>query len=288
MNSIAYTNSKNYINIRNSKQYFSSMTIGERARKLNLKYFSKYKYLEAKNKHRKTMLITFTTNSNDLNMIKQIKNKFLTYLKTDKNLKSSYAYIWVIELGKNFDNPHLHIMIWYDDSIKDRIEIHYNKTINCFGLVKKRSKLISNYDRAAPYVLKEFNIINKDFVNYHMSRKKISLSQNKKNLRFIGFSSFEHSEKIYKKSYILYSFNYLQTDKYINYGHLIVWDNRYLVIRNKLNRYILYFLLNNKIINNNNFTEIDNNKIYFTVIVYINKGIYIVRSLEFPHCFQFY
>lgn len=273
----------------NPKMYYGTMSNKEKASRQNKKYYSKYKYLEAKNKSRKVMLVTFTSKNKDINKIQEIKTKFLSFLKTDKKIKNTYSYIWSIELGKNKNNPHIHFMIWYDETSYDRLSLHYSKTIAKFNLVKKWSKL-TEQKKAAAYVLKEFSVLNKDFEDYYLKRKELSKKQ-PKNIRFIGFSSFEQTVKVYKKSYTLYFYDYLKTDRLINFGELILWDKKYLVKRSKLDTSIIYLLLKYKDTAQKNIeyqclnsSNINN---FFTLTIKLNKRVLISREWEFPFVFVF-
>lgn len=289
MNSITNNQSKIYIGCFNPKIYYGTMSNHEKASRQNKKYYAKYKYLESINSSRKVMLLTFTTKNKNIHKIQDIKTKFLSFIKTDKNIKNTFNYIWTIELGKNKNNPHLHFIIWYDEVSYERLSLHYQKTIKKFNLVKKWSKL-TEQKKVSAYILKEFSILNKDFEEYYVARKEISKRQNK-HIRFIGFSSFKQTEKVYKKSYNLYYYNYLKTDKLINFGELILWDKKYLIKKNELYPNIIYLLMKYKktykkdiiyqCLNNSNINN------YFTLSIKLNKAIKILRIWQFPLVYYF-
>ena len=244
MNSITNKQNKIHTGCFNAKMYYGTMSNYEKAKRQNKKYYSKYKYLEVQNKSRKVLLVTFTSKNKDINKIQEIKTKFLSFLKTDRTIKNTFNYIWTIELGKNKNNPHVHFMIWYDELSYDRINLHYSKTIKKFKLIKKWSK-VTEQKKATAYVLKEFSVLNKSFKDYYLARREISKKENK-HIRFIGFSSFKQTVSVYKKSYNLYSYDYLTTDKLINFGKLILWDKKYLVKKSELGILIIYLLLQYK------------------------------------------
>ena len=273
----------------NPKMFFATMSDKEKSRRLNKKYYSKYKYLETQNKHRKVLLVTFTSKNKNINTIQEIKEKFLNLLKADKTIKGSYSYIWTIELGKNKNNPHLHFMLWYDDTSLERITLQYQKTLKKFNLVKKWSKL-TEQKKVTAYVLKEFSVLNKSFEDYYLARKKIS-TYSKKQIRFIGFSSFKQTQKVYKKSYTLYFYDYLKTDKLINFGELIFWDKKYLIKNSELYASIIYLLIKYKVIvKNNSIYQCSNSSyinIFFTLSIKLNKEVKLRREWKFPLVFLY-
>lgn len=289
MTSIPNYKNKIHTEYFNPKLFYGTMSNEEKAIRQNKKYYAKYKYLETKNKHRKVLLVTFTSKSKDINKIQEIKTKFLSFLKNDKNIKGSYSYIWSIELGTNKNNPHLHFMIWYDDSSYDRINLHYSKTLNKFNLTKKYSRL-TDQRRVSAYVLKEFSFFNKNFEKYYVARKNMSKTLIKK-IRYIGFSSFKHTDKIYKTSYSVYRYDYLKTEKYINFGTLIVWNKKYLIKNTDMPELILYLLLKYKNISQNiiDYQKFNILDVYYfsTLTISINKRIILLRKWEFPFVYIF-
>ncbi len=290
MKSITNKQNKIHNGYFNPKMFFATMSDKEKSRRQNKKYYAKYKYLETQNKHRKVLLATFTSKNKNIDTIQEIKKKFLSFLKADKTIKGSYSYIWTIELGKNKNNPHLHFMLWYDDIAVERITLHYQKTLKQFKLVKKWSKL-TEQKKAASYILKEFSVLNKSFEDYYLARKKIS-TYSKKQIRFVGFSSFKQTEKVYKKSYNIYYYNYLTTDKLINFGELIFWDKKYLVKKSEIYSSIIYLLLKYKeVAKNNSIYQWSNNSyinIFFTLSIKINKEVKLRREWQFPFVYYFY
>ncbi len=290
MSSITNKPNKIYTGCFNPKMFFSTMSDKEKARRQNKKYYAKYKYLETQNRSRKVMLVTFTSKNKDINKIQEIKKKFLSFLKTDKTIKNTFNYVWTIELGKNKNNPHIHFMVWYDEASYERIYLHYQKTLKKFNLVKKWSKLTAQ-KKVAAYILKEFSVLNKDFENYYVARKEISRTQNK-NIRYIGFSSFKQTEKVYKKSYNLYFYDYLKTDKLINFGKLILWDKKYLVKKSELDILIIYLLLKYKNTTQKDMSYLCLNSqyinLFFTLSIKLNKEIKLRREWQFPFVYYFY
>jgi len=273
----------------NPKIFYGTMSDKEKSERQARKYYVKYKYLEVQNKHRKTILVTFTSKNKCINTIQEIKKKFLGFLKSDKTIKNNYSYIWAIETGHKQNNPHIHFMIWYDDTSLERITLHYQKTLKKFNLVKKWSQL-TKYNNPGPYVLKDFSLTNKHLVEHYLARRNISRKQNKQ-IRFIGFSSFKQTEKVYKKSYNLYRYTYLNTDKLINFGSLILWDKKYLVKKSELDILIIYLLLKYKNPTQKDMSYLCLNSqyinLFFTLSIKINKTIQRGREWEFPIVFIF-
>lgn len=262
----------------NPKQYYGTMSNEEKAYIQNKIYYAKYKYLEAKNSHREVLLVTFTTKTKDIHFIQQIKTKFLSFLKNDKTIKGTYSYIWTIELGENKNNPHLHCMIWYDKESLDRINLHYVKTIKKFDLVKKRSQLTLQR-KVASYILKEFSILNKQFEDYYVARKNMKKTL-KKSIKFIGFSSFEYTEKVYKYFYQL-GYDYLQTDELLLKRKLLL----------QFAQIFLMSLLQYKdtIKSDRNYQDFNTINLYkfFTLTLKINKKIIMPIRWQFPFVYVF-
>lgn len=107
-----------------------------------------------------------------------------------------------VELGKNFDNPHLHIQIWFHN--EKQIEKIYNKVIQKFGLFSEYCKMnVSGNDcEIFNYVVKDYSKnlsdIEIDKLDEHRRAYRAVLG---KNLRFKSHSKGEYTKLIYRRFY---------------------------------------------------------------------------------------
>lgn len=159
--------------------------------------FNKYSYLNK-------LMLTFTYSDNDkyfkMKVINEIKNyvtKLISNTKSD-NIK----FFSNIELGDEFDNPHLHVQLFYDDY--NQIMKIRDKVISKFGLFSEYCEVSIPECCGAvySYVVKDYSkdvsdgrlllldTIKRDY--RHMLGSKI---------RFTSMSKEKYTKSTYKKAY---------------------------------------------------------------------------------------
>ena len=166
------------------------------------KYFD-YKYLYDSNNHLNKMMLTFTYKDDDpyykMHIINEIKNYFALLVR---NTRSDIKYYSNIELGEDFNNPHLHIQIFYNDY--NQIMLIRDKIIALFGLFSEYCEItLPKYDNVAyDYVIKDYNnkqsdeklLLIDDYKRHYRDKLK-------NNIRFTSLSRDKYTKKVYKRAY---------------------------------------------------------------------------------------
>jgi len=208
-----------------------------RLKNKNNKIKSKFIHLHECNIGRERSLVTFTlpkmgNATEQLIGINEIRKFFIKRLQ---NLKANIQYFTAIELGKNFDNPHLHIQLYFDDQDEERIDDAYFKTLKQFQLILKRNK-ITKVDSSASSTT-SFNYAIKESDNQHQDDKEI-LKRNKakqkiksKNIRAKNISFYTSSrsmlpQPLYKKLWFDYDMNYHAVNELISKGYAITYSQK--------------------------------------------------------------
>ena len=188
---------------------------------------SKYIQLCDINKGRKRSLVTFTVKKHSnpqsqLLLIKEIKSYFSKRLQ---NLKSDVQYFNMIELGKNYNNPHLHSQLFFNEEDTKRVEQAYDKTIEHFSLDNKRCKLVKEseellHNSSFNYIIKEHNnlqLTNKEILKLDAARKKLRIGDSK----YIQFFSMSRSRSkyphpLYKALWFKHNLTYINVNTLMN------------------------------------------------------------------------
>ena len=129
-----------------------------------------------------------------------MRNYFNKLVRDTKN--PDIKYFSNIELGKNFDNPHLHIQLFFYD--EEQIEKIYKKVIAKFGLFSDYCDMVVSGSECEifNYVVKDYskNINAADLLELD-DQKRMFRGVLGKNLRFSSHSKGEHTKLIYKRLY---------------------------------------------------------------------------------------
>ena len=198
-------------------------------RSKNKRVWSNYLYMCDRNKENDKALITFTspqTKAYDkLLDIKEIKRHFSKLLS---NLKIKMDKYSVIELGKNKNNPHLHVQLFYQGKDLERIQRAYSKTLDKFNL---RHKLcaFSTTDKTKThikyfsYILKEFGmqLSDNELMELDEARSKLRVKKNK-NMQFISRSHNLLTRAVYKYLYYRKGIGYSKADFFYHENYLNV------------------------------------------------------------------
>ena len=183
----------------------------------NKRIKSSFIHLYEINKERDKALATFTVSSftdkrEQLVFIKEIKNHFIRLLKNS----SIDIHHWVsIELGKNLNNPHTHIQLYFEEENIDKINKAYKKTIDHFNLDVKRCKLVQEdkelkTNSSSNYVIKEWdNTVMTDNQILALDKARSSLKKGEaKNIQMFSKSRASKPHPLYKKLYYTHKLNY--------------------------------------------------------------------------------
>ena len=185
----------------------------------NKKIWSNYLFMCNKNEDREKALVTFTSTvvqvDEKLTHIKLIKNHFSKLLS---NLKIDIDKFAVVELGKNNNNPHLHIQIFFNHQDFDRIYKVYIKILIKFDLNQELCKF-SKIDKSQThikyfsYILKEYSpkLSNRKLIESDKARERLRVKENK-NMQFISHSHNLLIRPIYKHLHFKYKIDYLAVD----------------------------------------------------------------------------
>lgn len=178
---------------------------------------SKYIQLSQNNIGRKRALVTFTVkkhinSQSQLLCIKKIKNYFSKRLQ---NLKADVQYFNIIELGKNYNNPHLHSQLFFNEEDAKRVEQAYIKTIEHFSLNSKRCKLVKEseevlHSSSYNYIIKEIDnlqLTNKEILDLDSAQKKLKQGTTK-HLQFFSMSRSKYPHPLYRTLWFKYRLNY--------------------------------------------------------------------------------
>lgn len=154
--------------------------------------------------HLNKLMLTFTHNEKDkyykLLIINEIKNyitKLISNTKSD-NIK----FFSNIELGSNYDNPHLHVQLFYDDynqimKIRDKVIAKFNLNGEyCDISIPERADVVYRY------VVKDYdNNVSDDTLLKLDSAKRYYRYMLDSKIRFSSVSKEKYTKSIYKKAY---------------------------------------------------------------------------------------
>lgn len=198
------------------------------------KRFDYYEIARA-NAHKQKMLITFTYNDPSplfkMQVINDMRNHFNKLLRNLNN--PQIVFFSNIELGSKFDNPHVHIQVWYNnDADRHDISKIYDKVVSRYGLCSNRC-VVSYDDRNTDifhYVIKDYaKSLTNEEVHLIESWKRFYRVELGKNIRYTSHTSHSHSKDLYRKAYKLgirkYDLDYLIAAGIID-NKLILVDDR--------------------------------------------------------------
>ncbi len=155
------------------------------------------------------MMLTFTYSDENALFKMQVVNDMRNHFnKLIRNLRNdNIKFFSNIELGENFDNPHVHIQLWFDNEA-DKFDISrvYDKVVAKYGLMSNRC-VVSLDERETDvfhYVVKDYakSLSDSDLIELNSWRSWYRKELGK-NLRFTSHSKGEHSKALYKKAYSL-------------------------------------------------------------------------------------
>lgn len=165
--------------------------------KLHDFYFLQHKSLSS---GLKQCMLTFTYKDDDkyfkMDIINDLKN-YATKMLRNNGTK----YYSNIELGKEFNSPHLHIQLFHNDI--DKIMAIRDKVIERYGLFAEycHITLPKCKDKRYDYVVKDYKIKNDNELILLDDVKRDYRNNLHKNIRFSSFSKEKYSKKIYKLAY---------------------------------------------------------------------------------------
>jgi len=176
-------------------------------RKKNAQKRFDYYDLAHNNSHKQKMLITFTYSDENalfkMQVINDMRNHFNKLIRNLRN--DNIKFFSNIELGENFDNPHVHIQLWFDDDA-DKFDISrvYDKVVAKYGLMSSRC-VVSLDERETDmfhYVVKDYrkDIGDSELIELN-SWKSFYRKELGKSIRFTSHSKGEHSKGLYKRAY---------------------------------------------------------------------------------------
>jgi len=148
----------------------------------------------------KQLMLTFTYKDDDkyfkMDVINHIKN-YVTKQLRNYGIK----YYATIEVGSDYDNPHAHFQIYYDDISK--INHIKDATVERYGLFSEYSTttIPKCKDVRYDYVVKDYKIQDDNQLLLLDDVKRDYRSKLHKNIRFTSFSKEKYSKAIYKKAY---------------------------------------------------------------------------------------
>lgn len=251
--------------------YFSPYTYDEKVRyykKDNAKVRAKYYNLANKHKDLHKLHIVFTSQINGdryeimehMQIIRSRFNKLLLNL----GIKDLYNFE-NIELGKDYDNPHLDIQLWLNKEDIGRLRKVYNKIIDTYNLKNYRCTF-NEYNEEENidvfhYTVKEYSKDLTDREVYKLGEARKDYRRVlKKRIRFYSHTRNEYSQKIYKLLYNNYGLTYQEA--------YYVLDNEILQIKEKvklsLNLKVIRKLKNRHLVYiNNKFIKINKIRIFF-------------------------
>ena len=183
----------------------------------NKRIKSSFIHLYEINRDRHKALATFTVASftnkqKQLLFVKEIKNHFIRLLK-QSSIDISH---WVsIELGKNLNNPHTHIQLYFEEENIYKINKAYKKTIEHFNLDAKRCKLVEedkdlNKDSSFNYTIKEWDntvMTNEQIMALDKARSSLKKGE-AKNIQMISKSRALNPHPLYKVLYYFHQLSY--------------------------------------------------------------------------------
>ena len=165
-----------------------------------------YYDLANNNSHKQKQMITFTYNDDNAVFKLQVINDMRNYFnKLVRNLNTtSIKHFSNIELGENFDNPHVHIQVWHDESDSYDLKRIYDKVVTKYGLQVERC--VVSLDEANTDV---FHYVVKDYAKRMSDDAILELNMWKafyrkelgKSVRFSSCSKSVHTKAQYKAAY---------------------------------------------------------------------------------------
>lgn len=168
-----------------------------------------------------------------LDMINDIRNYFNKLVKNTKN--DNIKFFSNIELGKNKDNPHVHIQVWHED--QKQIDKIYDKVISRFGLFAEYCKLIEqkNDTKIFEYVIKDYNKSMSDEQLLKLDdAKRIFRGVLEKKIRFSSHSKGKYTKAIYKSLYSKFDLKKDMVD--------LMLDNNVIDTKGNINPNVIKFL----------------------------------------------
>ena len=211
----------------------------------NNKIKSKYIHLHECNIGRERLMVTFTTPKikDSVTQLIQIDEIRKFFIKRLQNLKADIQYFTAIELGKSFNNPHLHIQLYFNKKDVNRIDDAYLKTLNQFKLNKKRNK-ITKMDSSISkktsfnYPIKESDNkqqSNENILKRDKARKKIKSNDIKaENIKFHTSSRSLLPHPLYKKLWFEYGIGYNGVNELVKCGYVVKFTNNTLILMKEI------------------------------------------------------
>jgi len=149
-------------------------------------------------------MLTFTYQDDDKYFKMKVINEIKNYLtKLISNTKSSnIKFFSNIELGNQYDNPHLHVQLFYDD-YKQIMKIR-NKVISKFGLFSEfcEVSIPECCDTVFSYVVKDYSNDMEDSRLLLLDTVKRDYRHTLGNkIRFTAMSKEKYTKATYKKAY---------------------------------------------------------------------------------------
>ena len=168
-----------------------------------------------------------------LDMINDIRNYFNKLVKNTKN--DNIKFFSNIELGKNKDNPHVHIQVWHED--QKQIDKIYDKVISRFGLFSEFCRLDKqkNDKQIFQYVIKDYNKSMSDEQLLKLDdKKRIFRGVLGKKIRFSSHSKGRYTKAIYKSLYSKFDLKKDTVD--------LMLDNCIINVHGNVNNRVIEFL----------------------------------------------
>lgn len=156
--------------------------------------------MNEKYSHMQKTMLTFTIKHecqySKLSIMSDIKG-YISKLLRSNDIK----YYSNIELGKNYDNPHLHIQLWHEDI--ESVNSIRSKVIDRFGLVDQLCDVsyCDNIDLNFDYVIKDYKIKDTNELlelDYH---KRVYRDVLNKSIQFTSHTKEKYTKAIYKRAY---------------------------------------------------------------------------------------
>lgn len=203
---------------------------------------SKYISLAKKHqdKHKIHIVLTSPLSGNQYEVMEHIvaiRNKFNKLLT---NLKLIDLYNFEnIELGKNYDNPHLDIQLWLNKKDSNKIQKVYNKILDTYSL-RKSLCTFNPFDEEISdikifyYAVKEYSNFQSDEIIYKLgnARKHYRINLNR-NVRFFSHTRNTYTQKIYKELYKRYGLTYKEVEYVLDNEIIQIKENNKLSLNLK-------------------------------------------------------
>jgi len=224
------------------KKHYSPYTYQEKLeyyRKINRNASASYYYFANKHKKMYKLHIVFTKKE-EIDKYQKMDDVLLIredFFKKLQNLNLLEVYYFSnIELGENYDNPHLDTQLWIEEKDVVKIERVYNKIIDNHNLVdylcefNKQDKYISDIE-VFTYTVKEYakDLTDDEVYKLGQARKDYRKKLGKKNLRFYTNSRKPYSKSIYKKLYFMFGFDREKSEYILDNEIVLVYKNTELI-----------------------------------------------------------